>query len=82
MTVDLIVIVGREGLTARASREEFPSEKKEGRPCQGAAAASVAVGGATIGGGDGNDGDGYGDGGGGSANRRAGNRAWRGWKHK
>ena len=67
---------GREGLTARAGREEFASKKKAGLARE--RRRRVLRLGTIIGGGDGNGGDGYGDGGGGSANRRAENRGWRG----
>ena len=63
---------GREGLTGRAGREEFASEKKAGLARE--RWRRVLQLGTTIGGGDGNDGDGNGEGGGGSANRRTGNR--------
>ena len=62
------LVGGREGLTSRAGREEFASEKKASLSREWL--RRVLRLGTTIGGGDGNGGDGYGEGGGGSANRR------------
>ena len=69
---------GREGLTCRDGREEFSLEKKDGRPCRGAAAETVADGDNGLGGGDGGGGDGYDEGDGSSANCWVENTRWRG----